>query len=95
MVVDFYTAYGGYPPYYGPGWGWGGYYPIYVQSYSKGTVLINMIDPDAIDNINKEVPRVWIGVLNGLAQGSVSSVAERIAKGIDKAFDQSPYLGGQ
>lgn len=92
VVVDFYSIYGGYPPYWGPGWGWG-YYPIVVQSYSKGTVIINMVDPDAVDHGEQTVPRVWIGILNGLATGSATSVSERIREGIDKAFDQSPYLG--
>jgi len=103
VVVDFHNIYGGYPPYYpgypgypgypwGPGWGWGGY-PVIVQSYSKGTVMINMVDPDAIDGNTQTVPRVWIGLLNGLAEGSASNVRTRIGEGIDKAFDQSPYLG--
>jgi len=95
IVVNFTSVIS--PPYYpgypwGPGWGWGGY-PIVVQSYSKGTIVINMVDPDAIDNVNQSVPRVWIAFLNGLAEGTVQNVSSRIRKGIDKAFNQSPYLG--
>jgi hypothetical protein len=77
--------YGGYYP----GWGW--YYPPYYQvsSYTTGTVLITMADP----NVNNPIERskaVWIARMNGLLTGTYD--LDRAIKGIDQAFAQSPYL---
>lgn len=76
--------YGGY---YG-GWGW--YYPPYysVSSYTTGSLIITMADPNLENAINKS-PTVWLAAANGLA-GSYD--INRVLKGIDQAFTQSPYL---
>lgn len=80
----------GYYPGYGPGWG---YYPPYyggvVYSYSTGTVLITMLDANSYDPDKKEITAAWSGALNGLLEGSTST---RITNGINKLFQQSPYL---
>jgi hypothetical protein len=34
--------------------------------------------------------RVWTGALNGLLSGAYNT--SRVTKGIDQAFEQSPYL---
>ena len=37
-------------------------------------------------------PPEWEAGINGLLQGSTSSINARIQKGIDQAFTQSPYI---
>jgi hypothetical protein len=76
--------YGGY---YG-GWGW--YYPPYysVSSYTTGTLIITMSDPNLETPINQS-PAVWIAAANGLLG---SNDINRALQGIDQAFAQSPFL---
>lgn len=80
----YYPPYGGYYPYYP----WGGY----VYSYTYGTVLIDMIDRNGIDPGEGFIPIVWTGGLNGALSDNRNDVKTRIENGIDKCFDQSPYL---
>ena len=99
---DYYAAGGGY--WWGwwgwyPGWGYypgygGGWYPSYgyVYSYTTGTLLISMIDPDRSDVNSKTIGVVWSGALNGVITGSESDTRVRIIDGIDKMFQQSSYL---
>jgi hypothetical protein len=78
--------YGGYyPPYYG---GWYPYYPM-VTSYSTGTLLMFMSDPNAM-SADDRTPIVWTSAINGLLQGNYSN--DRITRGVNQAFTQSPYL---
>lgn len=82
--------YGGWWGYYPPGWGWGGI--PYYTSYTTGTLLMEMSNPDdfrVVDN-DTVVPIYWAGALNGVLTGSSNS--SRITRGINKAFEQSPYL---
>lgn len=82
--------YGGYPGYYPPGWGWGGV--PYYSSYTTGTLLMEMTNPNdyrIVDN-DTVVPMYWAAGANGvLSNGSNTS---RITNDIDQAFTQSPYL---
>jgi len=73
---------------YYPGWGW--YYPPYysVSSYTTGSLIITMSDPNLDNPINKS-ETVWIAAMNGLLG---SNDINRAKKGIDQAFKQSPYL---
>ncbi len=77
------------------GWygGWGWYYPPYytVSSYTTGTMLITMADPNVDDDspIN-ESQAAWIMAGNGLFTGDYD--LDRVIDAIDEAFDQSPYL---
>ncbi len=77
--------YGGY---YG-GWGW--YYPpsYTVSSYTTGSLIMTISDPNIDSPINKSAT-AWIGVGNGLltSSGNVS----RALESVDQAFQQSPYL---
>ena len=80
----------GYPGYYPPGWGWGGV--PYYSSYTTGTILMEMSNPAdyrVVDN-DTVVPMYWAGGVNGVL--SSGSNTARISNGIDKAFEQSPYL---
>jgi hypothetical protein len=77
------------------GWygGWGWYYPPYytVSSYTTGTLIITMADP----NVDQDSPinqsqTAWVAAANGLFTGNYDLT--RVTMAIDEAFDQSPYL---
>lgn len=96
-----YVFYGGgywgwYPWYPGWGYGWGGYYPyyppVYGGSYSNGTIIVNMIDPD-IARSDSTFGAVWFGAINGLLGDTQAGVQARFNKSINQLFVQSPYLG--
>jgi hypothetical protein len=94
-VYDWWGSWGWYyDPWYG--WGGGGWYypwgPGYSYSYTFGTVLIEISDPNGVDFEDLEVPLIWTGALNGLISGSDAQVRKRIVNGIDQCFEQSPYL---
>jgi hypothetical protein len=72
-----------YYPWY-CGWGW--YYPGYAVSYTTGTLVMTLVEND--DAI--EPYRVWTAAVNGLLSGG--NDMNRVNKGIDQAFEQSPYL---
>ncbi len=85
--VDYY--YPGYPGYYPPGYWWG--YPTYT-SYTTGTLLIEMADPDDYRVIGNDTvtPIYWAsGVTGVLSSGSDKN---RVTAGIDKAFELSPEI---
>jgi len=86
--IDYY--YGGYPGYYPPGWGWGGV--PYYSTYTTGTLLMEMSDPNDFEIIDGDsvVPMYWAGGVTGVLTSG--SDASRITGGIDQAFTQSPYL---
>ena len=89
-----------YYPYY-PGW----YYPYYpgypgyytsIYSYTKGSLIIEMVDPDKAIDVDGEtpfqLPIIWAGGINGLLEGSRSNINNRIEKSLNQLFDDSPYL---
>lgn len=80
----------GYPGYYPPGWGWGGV--PYYSSYTTGTILMEMSNPNDHRLVDGDtvVPMYWAGGVNGVL--SSGSNTTRITDGIDQAFEQSPYL---
>ncbi|WP_336517173.1 DUF4136 domain-containing protein [Pollutibacter soli] len=86
----WYPGWGYYPPTWGPGWGWG--YPpdIICSSYNTGTLVVAFTDPNIA--ANNELPVAWIGILNGLLEGSDANISARITKNIQQMFVQSPYL---
>jgi hypothetical protein len=80
-----------YDWWYGGYYGWGWYYPpsYTVSSYTTGSLIMTIADPNIDNPINKS-PTAWIGVLNGLLSGSGN--IGRALDGVDQAFEQSPYL---
>ncbi len=75
-----------YPYYCGGGW----YYPYTpVATYSSGTLVMTMVDPNA-ESTDGSKRVTWTGAINGLLVGSYD--ANRVNRGIDQAFYQSPYL---
>lgn len=86
------SQYWGYPGY---GWGYYPYYPTYVTSYETGTVVWRLFDPANIDDDNKVLYLEWQGAINGVVGSSTTTTQDRITKGIEQAFRQSPYLIGE
>jgi hypothetical protein len=86
--------------YYYPDYRWTYYYPWgypATYSHSVGTVIVEIIDPNnprSVSSTKSEVvyPVRWMATFNGLAQGTLPNYKERIIKGIDQAFIQSPYV---
>ena len=97
LAVQNWTVDVWYPywPYYGYGWGW--YYPpVYdVDTYTTGTVFIDMYDQNRVDSTNQLVPRPWNALLNGVMGTAASVTQTRLQQGIRQAFAQSPYLKPQ
>lgn len=84
-------GYPGYPTY--PGGGWNPWYPwggTVVYTYTTGSILVEMIDTDGLDEDSGFANSVWAGGMNGLVEGS--DIANRINKNINQMFAQSPYL---
>ncbi len=85
--------------YYGyPGYGWG--YPwygggTYVSTYTTGTVLWRLFDPEYVSEADSTINLAWMGVLNGVMGSGTSNTKGRITEGIDQAFKQSAYLKGE
>ncbi len=50
-----------------------------------------MIDKRVYQRDGKS-PAVWMGILNGVATGDVSTTQARVSEGINRVFSQSPYL---
>ena len=106
LISQMSRSYVGY--YYDYWWGyWGWYYPWYpgyyppmyggTYEYSTGTNLTMAYDlgktlaqpPDASGK--RAATAVWTGIITGLV-GSASTAPTRITDGINKTFEQSPYL---
>lgn len=96
----WYWGYGGYP-YKGTVSGnivaaYSYYYPWYpystYYSYQSGSVLIEMVDAARVNPDVEEIPVIWAGIVNGVLESSESGVKNRLSKGIDQCFNQSPYL---
>ena len=57
-----------------------------------------MWDPRRADLESEQgvIPTIWVAALRGLVnQGSPADAPARIDQAIDRAFEQSPYLGTQ
>lgn len=75
-----------YPYYCGGGW----YYPYTpVSSYTTGTLVMTITDPknESTDGSRRVA---WTGAINGILSGTYNF--DRITKGINQIFTQSPYL---
>jgi hypothetical protein len=87
-----------YYPYYGWGY-WGGYYPYYppvpyYTSYSTGSIVISMFDPeDYVISGNDTIVRdYWNAVLNGIIESSTADMKSRITSMINQAYTQTPQI---
>lgn len=75
---------------YYPGWGYGGV--PYYTSYTTGTVVIDMVNPDDYDVIGSDtlVRVYWNAGIQGILNGANTDY--RVKKAIDQAFTQSPQI---
>lgn len=80
----WYGWYGWYYPWYG--------YGGYAYSYTTGSLFVTMIDKNKIDEPNQVTGAVWAGAMNGILDDAAANIAARVVTGIDKMFEQSPYL---
>lgn len=78
-----------YDWWYGGWYGW--YYPPYVtvSSYTTGSLVLIIADPNVDSPIN-QTQASWVAVSNGLFTGVYD--LNRVKKAIDQSFAQSPYL---
>lgn len=78
-----------YDWWYGGWYGW--YYPPYVtvSSYTTGSLVLIIADPNVESPIN-QTQAAWVAVSNGLFTGAYD--LNRIKKAVDQSFAQSPYL---
>jgi hypothetical protein len=74
--------YGWWYPY--PGW----CYPV-VYTYTTGTLIIAMADPQNQESSDA----LWVAGINGILEDTSSGIGTRLNNNIDQAFKQSPYLG--
>jgi Domain of unknown function (DUF4136) len=90
-ITYYYDYWGYYYGWYYPGGGY--YYPYYptVTTYTTGSLIMTIAD---IKNVNPSGKNkvVWLGIINGLLEGSSTDFPGRINKSIDQAFTQSTYL---
>ena len=101
-----YTEYTSYPFYdLWPGWAgfggydgtWGVYYPwvtgtTYATVIDAGSLRIDMLDQRTANTLMKQLTAIWAASVDGVLAGDKESIVQRIEKGIDQAFAQSPYL---
>jgi hypothetical protein len=76
-----------------PSWGYwypysGWCYPV-AYTYSTGTIVISMAEPDS----QNEAQIIWFAGINGILEGGTAGISSRIDQNIDQAFNQSDYLG--
>ena len=98
----FVTNYGqpqwwwGYPGYWGvPYWGnWGDwYYPYAITySYSTGSFVAELLNLDAPQGQNAQLPILWTAYMSGLLSGSTSVNVNHSIEAVNQAFTQSAYL---
>jgi len=91
---DWFGAWG-YLPYWGPtvdaSWVWGVPGAALPYAYQAGTVLITMLDLREQRTDSKSIPLLWAATLDGIVT-STNGTADRVVRGVDQAFQQSPYL---
>jgi hypothetical protein len=63
-----------------------------AYTYTSGTVIMEMVDVSKINESTQEIPVIWAGVINGAVGGPEDGIKNRLSSGIDKCFNQSPYL---
>jgi hypothetical protein len=93
-----------------PRWGWWGQWPgatgdwyfqspYYsggsVYSFSTGTLLVDMGDIRDNDGDPEDMDGIWTAAMSGVVTGESAEAPQRLVDFIDRAFNQSPYLGAE
>jgi len=89
----YYDYWYGYWGGYYPGWGYPGYYPpayVNTYTYTTGSNVTELVQYGK-SNADKRAAPVWVGIATGL-MGTPSTAQSRLATGINRTFEQSPYL---
>lgn len=80
-----------------PGWSfeqfsnaWGVTYPWTEASYTRGTIVVDMIATRSVQPLSQRVSSVWAGAATAALTGAVSDA--QIDAAIDEMFAQSQYL---
>lgn len=91
---NWYYSYGYWwcDPYYSYYSCW--YPPVaYLYNFPTATIIVNMLAPK--EEVDNKAKSAWFAAISGLYETSSDvSSEERATRAIDKAFRQSPYLGG-
>jgi len=74
---------------YYPGYGWPYYPPVYVSSYTTGSLMMNLMDKNELSANGHPIAQ-WTGLLNGIMTEEFDQA--RFTDLIDQAFEQSGYL---
>ena len=80
-----------------PCWSWWcWYYPVWYPvgySYSTGTVIIQMGKLGGVIDFEEDEANLhWIAGLDGLMSSNVNNNQAAVERGINQAFEQSPYF---
>ena len=90
LTTTYYYGGGYWDWWYGGWYGW--YYPYPVTtSYTTGSLVVTMLDPNNLSP-DEKMRAVWTFVVNGLLEGTSTEFTARFTKGINQAYTQSPYL---
>jgi hypothetical protein len=96
VSYPFYDVWPGWAGFSGYDGSWGVYYPwagtAYATVLDAGSLRIDMLDTRTANPSTKQLTAIWNASVDGVLSGSVESITQRIEKGIDQAFAQSPYL---
>lgn len=99
ITRDQYGAWLGYPWFGWWGWYGGGAigYPgsHWTYQYTVGTVTMDMVDFEKFDPDSDTIPILWSAAVSGPLQQDVQNQTQRVTDGINRAFEQSPYLKPQ
>jgi len=65
-----------------------------VYSYDVGSFLVAIVDFKSVESGTTvdDLTVLWLGTMNAIATGNNRTMADRVLKGIDQMFAQSPYL---
>ena len=94
VSYPFYDVWPGWPGFDGYDGSWGVYYP-YAAAYTvldAGTLRIDMLDNRTPNPTTKQLTAIWNASMQGVPGSDLPSYVQRLEKGIDQAFAQSPYL---
>lgn len=83
LLYSYFPWWGYYPGHWYPSWG--------SVDFTKGTLLVFLVDWQGRDEEAEEVDPIWVGGLDGVLEGA-SSLGPRLESGIGQMFVQSPYL---